>query len=154
MEAALARPPVRLIAEVPFAEDAGCVPGFLQHLCDGGCLWRQPLALKDGMRDAILELMPSGQEGRASWGASRADVEIREAHAFVMKPVEVGRLEDRVAVAGQIAVALVIRQHKDDIRPAPIQLSQRPGPIVFGLSNNGTNKTTVRPRSVLIGSLA
>ena len=50
--------------------------------------------------------------------AGRADVEVGEANAFVMQPVEVGRLEDRVAVAGQIAVALVVGEDEDDVRAA------------------------------------
>ena len=41
--------------------------------------------------------------------------------ASVVQPVEVRRLEDRVAVAGQVAVALIIGQHEDDVGPTCFQ---------------------------------
>ena len=103
------------VAEVPFAENAGGVAGRLENLGDGRSLERQPLALEDGVRDAVLELMPAGHEGRARRRTGRADVKIGETHALVVQPVEIGRFQNRVAVTRQIAVALVIGQNKNDI---------------------------------------
>ena len=55
-------------------------------------------------------------------------MEVGEAHALVVQAVEVRRLEDRVAVARQVAVPLVIGQNKDDVGPAPFQCCRRIGP--------------------------
>jgi hypothetical protein len=32
-----------------------------------------------------------------------------------MQPVEVGRFEDRISVAGEVAITLVIGEEKDDV---------------------------------------
>ena len=62
VEAALAGPAVRLVAQVPLAEDAGPVAGRPEELGEGGGLGRQPLALADRVRHAVFELVPPGQE--------------------------------------------------------------------------------------------
>src|SRR5262249_54213613 len=128
VEAALVRPVVGLVAEVPLAEDAGRVTGRLQHLGHGRRLERQPLALVDRVRNAVLELVPAGQQGRSRRGAGRADMEVGEAHALVVQAVEVRRPEDRVTVARQVAVTLVVGQKEDDVWPACFKGGGRPGP--------------------------
>jgi hypothetical protein len=40
-------------------------------------------------------------------------MKIGQSHALAMELVEMGRLEHRIAVAGKIAVALIIGYHKD-----------------------------------------
>ena len=42
-------------------------------------------------------------------------MEVGEADALLVQPVEVRRLDDRVAVAGEIAVALVVGHDQDDV---------------------------------------
>jgi hypothetical protein len=42
-------------------------------------------------------------------------VEIGEARAFVVQAIEVGRLEDGIAVGGDIAVALVVGEDEEDV---------------------------------------
>jgi hypothetical protein len=42
-------------------------------------------------------------------------VEIGEADAFVVEAIEIGRLEDGVAVAREVAVALVVAQDEEDV---------------------------------------
>jgi hypothetical protein len=49
-------------------------------------------------------------------------MEIGEAHAFRVEGVEVRRLDDRIAVGGDFAVALVVGDDQDDTgicRPCP-----------------------------------
>lgn len=48
-------------------------------------------------------------------------MEVGKAHALVVQPVEVRSLEHRVAVARQVAVALVVGQNEDDVGPAPFE---------------------------------
>lgn len=62
----------------------------------------------DHVRDAVAEFMPpvrSAERVGAQVGAHR---EIAEADAFMMQAVEVRGFEHRIAVAGEIAVALII----------------------------------------------
>src|SRR4051794_21869034 len=42
-------------------------------------------------------------------------MEVGEPDAFGVQAVEVGRLQERVAVTGEITVAVVVRQQHDDI---------------------------------------
>ena len=49
--------------------------------------------------------------------AKRADMEIGQSNGLGMEFIEVGRLNDRVAVAGEIAIALIISHKDDDIWP-------------------------------------
>ena len=112
--------PVRLIrgliAKVPFAKDAGSVAGLLQLLGQGGRPKGQPFALKDGVRDAVLELMPAREQRATRRGASRRDLEVNKPHTLCAKAIEVRRLEDRVTMGGNIPIALVIGQNEQDIR--------------------------------------
>jgi hypothetical protein len=43
-------------------------------------------------------------------------MEIRKTHSLCMEPVDVRRLEDGIAVTGQIAIALIVGQDENDIR--------------------------------------
>jgi hypothetical protein len=42
-------------------------------------------------------------------------MEIREAHAFAMQPVEVRRFKDRMPMHGHVAVALIVSEDEDDV---------------------------------------
>ena len=64
----------------------------------------------------------SRHQGRTRRRAGRVNVEIRQADALLVELVEIRRLDNRVAVAAQIAVALVVGYHQNNVRP----LSLRP----------------------------
>ena len=68
------------------------------------------------MGDAVLKLMPAGEQRAARRGASRRDLEVNKPHALCAKPIEVRRLEDRVTMGGKVAIALVVSQNEQDIR--------------------------------------
>jgi len=57
-------------------------------------------------------------------------MKVGEARALGMKPIEVRRLQIRVARAGEIAQALVVGQDEDDVRAAA---RERPGSFQGGL---------------------
>jgi hypothetical protein len=42
-------------------------------------------------------------------------VEVPETHAFAVEAIEVGRFENRIAVTGQVAEALIVRQQEDNV---------------------------------------
>ena len=53
------------ITQMPFAEDARCVAGRLEHLWQNGSFERHALAFQDRMGDAVLQRMPPGHDGAA-----------------------------------------------------------------------------------------
>ncbi|MBA7668770.1 hypothetical protein ES703_76885 [subsurface metagenome] len=57
----------------------------------------------------------SRHQGRTSRRAGRVNVEIRQADALPVEPVEIRRLDNRIAVTAQIAVALVVGYHQHDV---------------------------------------
>ena len=61
-------------------------------------------------------VVASGEQRGASRGADRrAAVVLGAAHALGREPVDVGRGQDGVAVAAQVAVAQVVGHDKDDV---------------------------------------
>src|SRR5207302_1028813 len=117
LEAAFVGPVVGLVAQVPFAEDAGRVARRSEYLSKGSGAERQAFTFEDGVGDAIAEFMTAGHQRRARGRAGWADVEVGEANTLTVKPVEVGCLQNRVAVTGQVAITLVIREQEDNVGP-------------------------------------
>jgi len=116
-----------LVAQVPFAEDARRVAGRTpEQLRQRDRGLREPLPLEDRMADAGAELVPTGQERRPRGGAGGADVKLGEPHRLLAKPIEVRRLDHPVAVGGDVAVALVVGHHVDDVGPAAGERPSRP----------------------------
>jgi hypothetical protein len=120
VKSAFVGPVIGLVTKVPFAEDAGRVTGRLQNLGESRSLEGQALAFQDGVGDAVAEFVTAGHQRRARRRAGRADVEVGEANALIVKAVEVRCLQNRITVTGQVAITLVIRQEKNNIRlPGP-----------------------------------
>ena len=63
----------------------------------------------------VAQAIHAGQELAARRRAHRRDVEVGEPDALVVQPVEVRRLQHRIAVAGQLAVALVVGDDDEDV---------------------------------------
>src|SRR5262245_28516224 len=82
LEAAAVREVRILIAEVPFAENAGGVTGVAQKFGDGAGLQAEALAFKNGVGDAGTELVFAGQQRGAGGRAGGADVKLSEPDAF------------------------------------------------------------------------
>ena len=131
--------------EVPFADVAGRITCVAQQRRDGDFLpahvhrgeHGNPVVNADAVR------RPSGHQpaprGRA---VGCRGVAVRQPHAFGGEPIEVGRLDDFVAVAGQIAVAEVVGQHHDDVRTVlgpPVRLGR---PIRCQARHRRENKHT------------
>src|SRR5262249_5206719 len=89
---------------------------------------------EDSVGDAVLELVPPRHQGRPRRRTGGADVEVRETDALSVQAIEVRRLQDGIAVARQVAVALVIGEKKDNVGPA---CRQRGGGLRRGLGAEG-----------------
>ena len=101
---------------MPFAEDAGPVAGLLKLFGQRRRPKGQALALQDGMRHAILELMPSREQRAPRRCARWRDLKIDEPDALRAKLVDVRRLEDRITMGAQVAISLVVGEDEEDVR--------------------------------------
>jgi hypothetical protein len=112
---------------MPLAKNARGVTRLPEHLRQRGGVQRQALPLEDCMRHAILELVPPGEERAARGRAGRADVKLVEAHALGAEAIQVGRLQDRVPVGGNVAVALIVSEKEHDVGLATGECGVGPG---------------------------
>ncbi len=118
VKAALVGPILGFIAQMPFAEHPGRVAGLFEHRGQRYCIEPEPFAFEDCMRDAIVKFMAAGLDRRACGRAGGADVKIRKPRAVFVELIEVRCLDDRIAVTGEVAVALIIGDDQNDVRPA------------------------------------
>ena len=110
---------------MPFAENARRVTGEAKQLRQREGFQIHAFALVDGVCHAVLEFVAAGHQGRSGRGTGRADVKIGEADAARVQLVDVRRLQDRIAVAGEIAVALVIGDDENDVGFRSLELLGR-----------------------------
>lgn len=94
--------------EVPFADQGRAVAGFLEQLRQGDRFFPKLVTGVPRVGHTISELVHAGHQRRARRRARGTDIEIVESHTFRVQSVKVRRLEQRVAMRGQVAVALVI----------------------------------------------
>ena len=64
---------------------------------------------------AVAKRIEPGQELPAGGRAHGRGVEVGEAEALLVQAVDVGGLEDWVAVAGEVAIALVVGEDDQDV---------------------------------------
>ena len=119
VEAPLARLVGVFVAQVPLAEDAICVAGRLEKLRQRRGREGQPFAFVDRVGDTGAKFVPAGHERRPGGRAGGARVKLREPNALRMQSVEVRRADDGIAMGRDVAVALVIGHHVDDVRLLP-----------------------------------
>ena len=130
---------LRLVAEVPFSDDAGRVADLLQRLGQGDLGGRQtvvrvleehPLAPAE---HPAPQVYAPGQQGRPARRADRGlRVEAGPALALGGHAVEVGRADRRVPVGAEVAVAEVVGEDDDDVgrwalRGEPLGRTERRG---------------------------
>ncbi len=108
-------PPVH----VPLAHVAGRVSRLPQKRGDGDLFppyvhWREhgdPVVNADAVGRA-----PGHQAGSGRRAVGGRRIAVGETHAFGGQTIQVGRLDPRMAVAGQVAVAQVVGQGDDEVR--------------------------------------
>ena len=117
LKAAVLRAIRKIIAQVPLAEHGGAIAAIAHNLANGYLIIAQHRASHDGVQHAsAIGPMPSDQS-RPSRRTRRRHMVISKPHTLRMQLVEMRRLEHRIPVTRQVAVALVIRDDENDIRP-------------------------------------
>ena len=107
------------IAQVPLAELSRAVAGRredVRHRRKAGAQERPPA--RDVHRP-VAQRVAARHDLPARRRAHGGDVEVGEPDALSMEAIEHRRPKHGVAVAGEITVALVVRQDDDDVRPRP-----------------------------------
>ena len=115
LEAAVFRAIGVIVAKVPLAEHASVVAGIAENRSQRDFVGAQHGTAHDGVPDARAIGPMSGQKRGSRRGAGGGDVVIGEADALSVQRVEIRRLQDRVSVAGEVAVALIVGDDQDDI---------------------------------------
>ncbi len=117
LESAVLRPVRVVVAQVPLAEDARPIAVVGEDVCHRRCAAGEEVHAVVGALDGDGAAVPARQQRRASRRALWRDVEIRQPDTFAVELVEIRRLDPPVAVACQVAVALIIGHDEDDIGP-------------------------------------
>ena len=134
------------VAQVPLAEVAGAVAGVAQRVRQRPLVLPQQRTAADGVPDAGAVAVVAGQQAGAGRRAGGADVKVREAHPVGMVAVDVGGADHVVAVATQVAVALIVSQDEDDVRPFPAHRQERSMVTMRPGASRGSPRTCeVRP---------
>ena len=105
-----------LVSQMPFAKDPCRISGSSQHLCHRHRIERQSLPFENGVRYPIEELVAPCHQRRAGRGAGGRNKKIGERTTLSLQAIQVGGLQNRIAVCGYIPVPLIIREHHDDVR--------------------------------------
>ena len=115
VEAAFVWPEGEVVAQVPLAEQACRVAVVLEDLRQRRLLESHDRAAGERRRDAAAEGVAPGQQPGPGGSAQRVNMEVREPHRVGMESVHVRRVDDSIAVAAEVAVALVVGDHQDDV---------------------------------------
>ena len=105
-----------VVAEVPLAEEPGRVASVAKDLCDRDLRRGHHRAAAVGVDRAGPHAVAARHERGPRGGAHRAHVEALHGGALRGEGVEARRVQDRVPVGAEIAVALVVREDHEDVR--------------------------------------
>ena len=117
-EAAFVRAERLAVAQVPLAELAGAVAGLAQGVGQGPLVLAQQRAPADGVPHPGAVAEVAGQQAGAGGRAGGADVEVGKAHRVAVEAVQVGGVDGIIAVAPQVAVALIVGEYENEVRSA------------------------------------
>ena len=126
VEAALPRLVVVFVTQVPLAENAAGIAGRLQKLWQCRGREGQPFAFVDRVGDTGAEFVTAGHERRTRRRTGRARVKLSQPHALLVEPIEVRRADHRIAMGLDVAVALIVGHHVNDVWPFSLHGSRWP----------------------------
>ena len=117
LKAAILRAIRIVVAQVPFTEHTGMITAIAKNFADGHLIMAQHGTTHDRMPYAGAISPAAGDQCRPRRRTGRSHVVIREPHTVRMQLIQMRRLQDRVAMTRQIAIALVIGNHQHHVRP-------------------------------------
>ena len=117
VEALLIRLPGRARrAEPPFADHRGAIARRPQHLGDRDVFGPQRNVLAVAANPGVTGVQPGHQRRPRRRADRAARVVLREPDAFAREPIERRRLEPRLPVGAEIAVAEIVGLNQQDVR--------------------------------------
>ena len=122
VESVRVRAELWFVAQVPLPDESRSVAVVLQQLGQrvarrGKSLFeRGPHAAERPLEPYAL-LVSSGDEGGTSWRAKGSRIEVRQLYAILREAIDVWRPDIRGSIAADVAVADIVRNNQNDIRP-------------------------------------
>ena len=101
---------------MPFAKQPGAIAGPRQQLGDRDFVRPHQGSARKSVHDAGAVVVPTGHQARSGRRANRADIEVCAFDRSRGKAIDVRRLNNRVAVATEIAIGLIVGEDEDDTR--------------------------------------
>ena len=115
VEPTVDRPVGVVRAQMPLAEVAGAVAVVAEDIGHRHFVVAEHVAPANGSPAAHTVGIAAGHQRGPSRRAIAVHMEVAEPHGFVGQAIQVRRLDDRIAVAAQVAVALIVGEQDDDI---------------------------------------
>ena len=144
VKTAVDRPVGVVRAQMPLAEMAGAVAVVAEDVRHRDFVVAEHVASTDGSPAAHAVGIAAGHQRGPRRRAIAVHMEVAEPHGFMAQAIQMRRLDDRIAVAAQVAVALIVGEQDDDIglawrlrRIAGVEHGQR-GQQRDGTSNGAT----------------
>jgi len=112
---------LRLVAQMPLADETGAIAVVLEQLRQGAASRRQPLILSHACgAERVLDprslLIAAADQHRSRRRAVRCGVEVGQPGAILRKAVDVGRLDVRRPIAANVTIADVVGDDQDHVR--------------------------------------
>lgn len=115
VEATIVRMEGIVVAQVPFAKHAGAIPCGFEEIGNGGFVGAHDGASANGVPNTGAVAVAAGEEARTCGGTGGTHVVVGKMCAFGVEVIEVGGLDDVVAVAAKVAISLVVSDDKYDV---------------------------------------
>ena len=116
---------LRIISQVPFADEPCYIPQFFQSICNGCFRQWQPKIFRIKTRQraygqvivmAKVYLVPTRQESRTRGTAYRCgNISLREVDSFKRKPVNIGCIDLLAAREAEIGIPQIIGNNKYEV---------------------------------------
>ena len=116
LKAAILRAMGRVVTEMPFAHHAGGVARVRKEIGDGFFVPMHHRATGAGAEGASVTGVVSGHQCGARRSADGTDVKVSEANRLCVEPIEMWGFQNRIPVAAQVTIPLVVRHDDDHVR--------------------------------------
>ena len=102
---------------MPFIEQRGRIPLFLQQFTDGGPVLTQRLPGTGlGMGDSAFKFVHTRLQAGPGGRAAGCHMKILEPDTFLTDLIHMGCFDKRMPVPAQVSIALVIRENEKNVR--------------------------------------